>query len=217
VEFEVLAELSPSQRQLIIDECIVKRFARGAVIISQGDVGEEFWLIESGRVALRVTNPSGEAVTLSVLSPGQAFGEMALVGRRRRTATATALEPVVARAMSRESFDTLRRDHPAVDRLLVDILASRVDRLSVQLSEALFMPVETRLARRLLTLCEVYRRGTHQVELPLTQEDIASVVGTSRPTVNQILNRLATEGTVELRRGVVRICDEPALRRIAAG
>jgi CRP/FNR family transcriptional regulator, cyclic AMP receptor protein len=217
VEFEVLADLPASERQLVIDQCVVRRFARGGVIVHQGDVGEEFWLIESGRVALRVTSPSGEAVTLSVLSPGQAFGEMALVGRRRRTATATALEPVVARAMSQNSFEALRRSHPAVDRLLVDILASRVDRLSTQLAEALYLPVDIRLARRLLTLCEVYRRGTDPVELRLTQEDIALVVGTSRPTANQILNRLSAEGTVELGRGVVRVVDEPALRRLAAG
>jgi CRP-like cAMP-binding protein len=215
VDFEVLGDLSVAEQKLVLAQCVERQFSRGDTVVGEGDVGEEFFLIVSGRVALRVTTPAGEAVTLSVLGAGQAFGEMALVGNRRRTATAIALEPLTALAMSTASFESLRRRHPAVDRLLLDILASRVDRLSRELSEALYVPVETRLARRLLALGGIYRTPRGPTVLPLTQEDIAGIVGTSRPTVNQMLKRMANDGIVELGRGTVRIVDAARLRELA--
>lgn len=216
VDYEVLESLSSEDRAALLAQCPLRSFGAGAIIVAEGEPGDDFYLIESGRVALRVTTPAGDVSTLSVLSAGQSFGEMALVARRRRTATAIAMEPVTTRVMSRRLFDSLRHTHSGVDRMLVDILASRVDRLSRQLAEALYLPVEARLARRLLALAGVYRTAPGPVVLPLTQEDIAGIVGASRPTVNQILNRLATANAVELRRGRVIVLDEPALQALAA-
>jgi CRP/FNR family transcriptional regulator, cyclic AMP receptor protein len=174
-------------------------------------------LIESGRVALRITTPAGEVSTLSILVAGQAFGEMALVGNRPRTATAVALEPVTTLSMSRQLFTTLRQRYPAVNELLIDILASRVDRLSRQVAEASYLPVDARLARRLLTLAAVYRAGSGPAVLPVTQQDLAGLVGATRPTINVELNRLATNNLVRLRRGQITVLDEPGLHELAAG
>jgi CRP/FNR family cyclic AMP-dependent transcriptional regulator len=182
VDFEVLESLPAGDRDRLLQQCGTRHFSPGEVIVAEGEVGEDFFLIEAGRVALRITTPSGEVSTLSVLRGGQAFGEMALVSRRRRTATAIALEPVITKVMSRPLFETLRARHAGVDRMLVDILASRVDRLSQQLAEALYLPVEARLARRLLTLTQVYRTAPGPVVVPLTQEDIAGIVGDRRST-----------------------------------
>jgi CRP/FNR family transcriptional regulator, cyclic AMP receptor protein len=215
VDYEVLDSLPAEDRAALLGQCPVRSFRSGDIIVAEGEPGDDFYLIEAGRVALRVTTPAGEVSTLSVLSAGQSFGEMALVARRRRTATAVALEPVTAKVMSRRLFESLRLKYSGVDRILVDILASRVDRLSQQLAEALYLPVDVRLARRLLALTEVYRTAVGPVVLPLTQEDIAGIVGASRPTVNQILNRLADANAVELRRGRVTVLDERALHTLA--
>jgi CRP/FNR family cyclic AMP-dependent transcriptional regulator len=217
VEYEVLESLPTAEREQILSRCSTQRFEAGAVLVQEGEHGDAFYLIESGRISLRVSTPAGEVSTLSVLGAGQAFGEMALVGDRPRTATAIALEPVTTRTMSRELFGALRRRHPGVDSLLVDILASRVDRLSRQLAEALYLPVEVRLARRLLALAGVYREKPGSVVVPLTQEDIAGIVGTTRPTANQMLKRLAAAGVIELSRGRITVVDERSLAQRAAG
>jgi CRP/FNR family transcriptional regulator, cyclic AMP receptor protein len=217
VDYEVLEGLSAPQRQSVLRQCVPEAFQRGDILVHEGAPGDALYLIESGRVALRITTPAGEVTTLSVLGAGQAFGEMALVGRRPRTATAVALEPVRTLLMSRERFEGLRRESPDVDRLLVDILASRVDRLSRQLAEVMYLSAETRLARRLLTLASVYRDGSEPVVVPLTQDDLAGLVGATRPTTNQLLRQLAADGAVTLSRGRVTVLDEPALRRVAAG
>jgi CRP/FNR family transcriptional regulator, cyclic AMP receptor protein len=218
VAYEVLQSLPPAEREQVLAQCPTQRFHPGDAIVHEGEPGEVFYLIESGRVGLRITTPAGEVSTLSVLGAGQAFGEMALIGRRTRTAAAIALEPVTTRAMSRELFDSLRRRHPGLDGVLVDILASRVDRLSRQLAEALYLPVDVRLARRLLALVGVYRdSGAGPVVVPLTQEDIAGIVGATRPTVNQMLQRLVADDIIELGRGRITVVDERGLASRAAG
>lgn len=217
MDYEVLSSLTPSDRTHVLSRCKEERYARGDAIVREGDPGEKFHLIESGRVSLHVATHTGESAMLSVLSPGQAFGEMALVGARTRTATAVALEDVTTRSMSSALFDELRRSHPAVDRLLVDILASRVDRLSRELTEALYLPVDVRLARRLLNLSAVYAIGDQPAVIPLTQQEIAELVGATRPTVNLELNGLADAGALRLERGRITIVDVAALRERASG
>jgi CRP-like cAMP-binding protein len=217
VEYEVLESLPPAERDSLLSQCVKRRFDTGELIVVEGEAGEDFHLIESGRVALRITTPAGDVSTLSILVAGQAFGEMALVGDRPRTATAVALEPVTTLSMSRQLFTMLRQRYPAVNELLVDILASRVDRLSRQIAEASYLPVDARLARRLLTLAAVYRTGPGPAVLPVTQQDLAGLVGATRPTINVELNRLATNNLVRLRRGQVTILDEPGLHELAAG
>ena len=217
MEYEVLSNLNDTDRAHVLQRCTSRDFARGDVILREGEPGEHFHLIESGRVSLHVATLTGETAMLSLLRAGQAFGELALVGDRPRTATVVALEQVRILAMSRAVFDELRRDHPVVDRMLVEILASRVDRLSRELTEALYLPVEVRLARRLLALAAVYRSEAGPVVLPLTQQDIAELVGATRPTTNLELNILAESGIVQLARGRVTILDERALRERASG
>ncbi len=217
MDYEVLSSLTPADRAHVLGRCAEQHYARGDAIVREGEPGEKFHLIESGRVSLHVATHTGDSAMLSVLSPGQAFGEMALVGARRRTATAIALEDVTTRAMNRSLFDELRRTHPAVDRWLVDILASRVDRLSRELTEALYLPVDVRLARRLLNLSTVYRDGDAPAVIPLTQQDIAELVGATRPTVNLELNALADAGALRLERGRITIVDIAALHERAGG
>jgi CRP-like cAMP-binding protein len=217
VDYEVLASLTPADRAHVLSRCSEQHYARGDAIVREGEPGDKFHLIESGRVSLHVATHTGESAMLSVLSPGQAFGEMALVGARDRTATALALEDVTTRAMNRGLFEELRRSHPAVDRLLVDILASRVDRLSRELTEALYLPVDVRLARRLLSLSAVYGEGDEPAVIPLTQQEISELVGATRPTVNLELNGLADAGAVRLERGRITIVDITVLRERAHG
>jgi CRP-like cAMP-binding protein len=216
MDFEVLSSLTTAERVQILQRCSLQHYERGDVILHEGDPGDQFHLIEAGRVSLHVATHTGDSAMLSVLRAGQAFGEMALVGDRPRTATVVALEPVTTRVMSRALFEELRRSHAAVDRLLVDILAARVDRLSRELTEALYLPVEVRLARRLLALSGVYRTGD-DIVIPLTQQEVSELVGATRPTVNLELNNLAAAGAVELQRGRIKIVDLVALRKRAEG
>lgn len=197
----------------ILDSSRRLSFGAGETVFAEGQPGTALHLLESGHVAIRVATTTGEVATLTVVAPGEAFGEMALLRRSaRRTATAVALDRVTTLALESNVFAKLRVDHPSVERLLVAVLAARVNRLSGHLVEALYLPVDQRLLRRLVELCRVYGvPGKTRVVIPLTQEDLAGLAGTTRPTVNGVLRGLQDAGTIALGRGRVEVLDVAAL------
>lgn len=211
----LLAPLDAGERERVLAAARPRRFARGEVVFHEGDPGESLHLVQSGRFAVRVSVPSGDTATLSVLVPGDAFGELALLRESHdRTATIIALEASSTLALSRQDFVELRRAHPGVEQLLVETLARRVDELSQALLEALYVGVDRRVIRRLVDLAAAYEEpGASTVTIPITQDDLADMAGATRPTVNQVLQRLAADGTVALGRGRIDLLDVAALRR----
>lgn len=193
-----------------------RSFGRNEVICHEGDPSDSMHLIDRGRVRITLLSAQGETVDVAVLGPGQTFGELSLLREpQRRSATVSALEPTETLILLRDQLDRLRRDHPAIDRLIAEVLAEQVRRLSSRLVESYFVPAHRRVLRRLLELCGQYGDGGGPVVVPLTQEILAGLAGTTRPTVNQVLNELADTGAVELARGRILIRDQRSLRRRA--
>ena len=191
-----------------------RRFDRHEVVFHKGDPGDTLHLISLGRFAVRITTQLGDTVTLQVMAPGEAFGELALVSNNAvRSATVVALEPAETYAVFGTDLTRLRREHPGVNEVLIGILADRVRQLNERLIEALFVPAETRVLRRLLDLTQLYGNGDESTTIPLTQEDIAGLAGTSRATVNRVLRDEERRGTVELRRGRTVVLDAGELAR----
>lgn len=190
-----------------------RQFARGEVVFHQHDPADTLHLVVKGRFAVRVTTPLGDTAVLAVLGPGEMFGELALLGEAgtaTRSATVAALEAGETRSVHQLDFDRLRREHPSTAEVLIQILAGQVRRLSGQLLDALYVSAEKRVRRRLLDLDGVYGPGA---AIPLTQEDLASLAGTSRATVNRVLREEESRGAVELGRGRTTVLDPDALAR----
>lgn len=213
VEWRLLSGLTPAEVDRVLSATHLGQFARGDVIFSAGDVGSSLHLLEAGHVALRVPAATGESVTLTVMAPGDAFGEMALLRRSsKRSATAAALDRVTTRVLDARAFHALVAEHPAVERLLVGVLAARVDRLTTHLVEAQTMPADQRVVRRLVEVSRLYADPERAaIVVTLTQEDLAGLAGTTRPTVNAVLGRLAESGAISLGRGRIEILDLPRL------
>ena len=128
-----------------------------------------------------------------------------------RSATVQALEPAETRALFHRDFAVLRAQDASVTEVLVRLLAEQVRRSTDRLVEALHVDADTRVRRRIVELCAHYVADT----IPLTQEDLAGLAGTSRATVNRVLREEAKRGTVELRRGKPVVRDRDALERRA--
>ncbi len=189
-----------------------RTFSRHEVVFHRDDPGDSMHLVTRGRFALQIMTPLGDTATIGIRGPGDSFGELALVGDdARRTATAQALEPAETFAVYRAEFDRLRSRHPAVDRVLFAFLAAELRRQNELLLEALYLPVEQRLLRRLVDLGLLY--GGEVV--PLTQEQLAELVGTTRPTVNRVLRDEQARGSLRLERGRTVILDAEMLARRA--
>lgn len=191
-----------------------RAFRRGEVVFHADDPADTLHLIVSGRFAVRVQTAVGDVAVLSVLGPGEMFGELALIGEGgRRSATVEALEPAETRSIHRPDLDRIRAEHPSIADVMLVILARAVGRLSRQLLEALYVPAEKRVLRRLLELADVYAPDEPEATVRLRQEDLASIAGTSRPTVNRVLRQEEERGALRLGRGSVTVLDRDALAR----
>jgi CRP-like cAMP-binding protein len=191
-----------------------RTFARGEVVFHRHDPADSLHLVQKGRFAIRIMTPLGETATVAIRGPGDSFGEMALVDdNARRAATVAALEDGETLAVYQAEFHRLRKQHPEVDRVLIAFLAGEVRRQNELLLEALYVPVERRVRRRLLELHGTYERDDGEV--PLTQEQLAELAGTSRATVNKVLGEEQARGTVELRRGRTIVLQPDALAKRA--
>lgn len=204
-EAEVRAVLSLARR---------RTFRRGEVVFHRGDPADSVHLIGKGRFEICIGTALGDVVALAIRGPGDTFGELALLTGEERTATVTALEQSETLVVRGSELRRLARQHPSLDEVLVRLLAAQVQRLSELLVEAYTVEADERVVRRLLELVRVYG-GEPPVTVPLRQEDLAALAGTSRATVNRVLRRAERDGLVELQRGRTIVVDVEGLRRRA--
>jgi CRP/FNR family transcriptional regulator, cyclic AMP receptor protein len=210
MEWQLFADVPAEALRRLLSIARRRTFGRGEVVFHRGDPANALHLIVGGRFAVAITTPLGDTAMLAVRGPGDAFGELALVsgGESTRSATVTALEPAETRSVFRDDFDRLRREHPAVDAVLAAILAERVRRLSDRLTEAYYVSADERVLRRLAELAEVYG-GV----VPLPQEALAELAGTSRATVNRVLRDEERRGRIQLGRARIVVLDALTLRQ----
>jgi len=216
VEWQLLADVPPEALRTLLGVARRRTFARNEVVFHRGDPADSLQLISNGRFSVQIATPLGDIATLSVRGPGEAFGELALLGREpKRSATVTAIEPGETYSVYRGDFERLRREYPSVNDVLIGILAEHLRRLSEQLIEAHYVPANRRVLRRVREMAELYGGSSKTVVVPLTQEDIAGLAGTSRATVNRVLREEERRGTVELRRSKTVVLELEELSRRA--
>ena len=216
MDWPVLASVPAEDRNRLVATLRRRAYRRDEVIFHQGDPADSLHLIAAGHVTVRVTLPGGEFVVVAIFGPGDAFGELALVGvPRSRGATVIALEPCETLSLGWDQFERLRASYPGVNRFLVELLSARVERLNGYLLEALYVPAERRVLRRLVDLCQLYAGDEQHIVIPVTQEMLASLAGTTRPTANQVLGRLAASQLVQVSRGQIVVLNRGELYRRA--
>jgi len=217
VQWRLLAGVEDTELQHLISVARRRRFDRHEVVFHRDDPADSLHLVVKGRFAVRIMTPVGDTVTISVLGPNDSFGEMALIGgEARRSATVLALEKAETLALYKDDFERLREQYPAVNDVLLRFLVRELRAMNERLLEALYVPSERRVVRRLTELAGD-GAGEGGVEVPLTQEQLAELAGTSRSTVNRVLRQEEKRGTVALRRGRTTVLDPDALARRARG
>lgn len=203
-----------------------RRFARGEVVFHQDDPADTLHLIDKGRFAVRGIGQLGDTVMLTMLTPGDMFGELSLVDGEhgRRSATISSIDGGETLSVHRLDFDRLRRQRPETSQVLIAVLAAQVRRLSRLVGEAHYVSAEKRVRRRLLEVAgfEAFQPGVPPppadaaaAVVPLTQDDLADLAGTSRATVNRVLRAEQEKGAVKLGRGSTEVLDAAALARRA--
>jgi CRP/FNR family transcriptional regulator, cyclic AMP receptor protein len=218
MEWPIFRGVPEAEVQRVLSIARRRTFRPGEVVFHMGDPGDTLHLVVSGRFAVRVPTRLGDTVILAVRGPGEMFGELALLGTAAlRSATVEALDAGETRSIHRPEFAALRRQHPSVADVLVNVLSDALARTTEHLVEALHTPADERVLRRLIDLVALYPDGEGEdgVTIPLRQEDLAGLAGTTRATANRVLRQAAERGLVRLSRGRVTILDREGLARRA--
>ena len=215
---QLLSALPAEARESLLDRCRRRQFVRGAYLVYEGDPGDSLHLITKGRVAVLVGGAEGNPFAVALMGPGDFFGEQALLNARAvRSATIQALEPTETLVVNRSDFEDLRRQHPEVDRLLIGVLAQMVDRLTRQVAELTEIPGTVRIYRRIVALAELYGGNgevapSDPVEIPLTQDQLASLAGVHLRLTSRVLGEARAAGLLDTNKGRLVIKDLPGLR-----
>jgi CRP/FNR family cyclic AMP-dependent transcriptional regulator len=213
----LFAALPSRHLQALVLQARRRFFRRGETIFRHGDIGNALYFLDSGRVKIVVTSEQGEEVLLAILGPGEVFGELSVFDGMPRSATVVAVEDVTALMLDRAAFQEFVRKEPEVSLHLLAVLSRRLRMGDIMVEDCAFLDVPGRLAKKLLELSEQHGNKTPEgveIQLRLTQRELAGMVAASRESVNKHLAYLRQKGFVRLYRGhlVIRKPDELARR-----
>ena len=186
------------------------RLHRGEILFREGDAGDELYVVIDGKVKMGRTSTDGRENLLSVLGPGQMFGELSLFDPGPRSSTVTAVTDAALLALGQGQLMDWLTGRPEVARGLLLQLASRLRGLNDQVADLVFSDVPGRVAKALLDLARRFGRpaeGAVHVHHDLTQEELAQLVGASRETVNKALADFVHRGWIRLEQRAVVILD----------
>lgn len=188
-----------------------RRVARGTTIFSKGDPGNSLMAVLDGCVRISVPTADGREVVLSIVQPGEIFGEMGLLDGQPRSADAIAVHDCELMVIDRRDFVPFMRSQPDVPIQLIAILCGRLRRTNEQVEEAMFVSLAVRLAKALLRVAQIDVENARPVEVPITQRELGEIIGFSRENTNKQLRAWEKRRWITLARGRIKIVDPGAL------
>ena len=189
----------------------VRSLRRNDVVFGEGDEADAVYVVLSGRIAIANTSPDGRESVVALMEAGDLFGEMPLFDGRGRSAQAKALEPSEVVAVPYPPVLDVFRAKPTLLWSVVALLVGRLRAADLALADSVFLDVTGRTAKRLLELAG----ESDEFVLPITQEELAGMVGASRERVNKALAAFIRLGWLEQAERRYRITDREQLSRRA--
>ena len=183
----------------IADLLIDRKYPKDAVVFEDGSMGDYMYVIQGGEVKVTKMSEDGREKILEILAEGEFFGEMALLDREPRSASVKTTRACTLLALSRQDFLGLLRQNPDISLEMIRELARRLRETDEQIRGLLFERVEGR-TRRLLrrrATDAIPGRSDRKATPPITHQQLADLVGTSRETITRVVKELKDEGWLE--------------------
>ncbi len=204
-----LAALSGEDLRWVAKRVRRRQYARGDIIFVKDDPGESMFIVEDGAVRIYVPGTQGADLTLAMMQPGEFFGDLSLLDGRPRSASAEAARKTVLLTLEREDLTELVLSRPKAALAILRVIAERLRETDQMASDLAFLDVSGRLARRLLDLAASNGREWEDgvlINVTITQEELANMIGVTRESVNRNLGMFRRLGLIsrEGRRIVVR-------------
>lgn len=191
-------------------------YRKSDYIYFEEDSANKIYLIDKGKVKIGYYTEEGDEIIKAILTKGEIFGEKALLGVEKRNEFAQSIDNTTAICpVTKDTLFTIMRDNVSVSFKIYKFIGLRIKKLERRLQLLLFKDTKTRLLEFLNELCDDYgynceKTGDMVIHHPYTQKDIASLIGTSRPTLNILLNELKEESVINFTRKEIRILNKVA-------
>jgi CRP/FNR family transcriptional regulator len=189
-------------------------FDRGQIIFSEGDDGNGFYVVVSGRIKIFKLSPEGKEQILHIFGPGDPFGEVAVFAGQHFPANAEAMESSRIFFFPRDSFADLIKNNPSLALNMLAILSKRLRRFANLIDDLSLKEVPGRLAAHLLYLSG-QSESSEQLELNITKTQLASLLGTIPETLSRILGKMSKQGLIESDGRQIKILNREALEELA--
>lgn len=195
---------------MLADVAELRGFDARQIIIEQGGQSTEMYALLHGRLKVARNTEDGREVTLAILESGDVFGELAMLDGGPRTATVETLEPCELLVLRRADVIRFLENHPKVMRQLILALCARLRSADEKVQDTLFLPLTPRLGKALKALAIQHGDETPhgvRIDLKLTQQEVANLVGASRESVNKQLNAWQENGLLKMESGYIYLID----------
>jgi len=205
-----------------LDQAVRSLYAEGAPFYRQGDQSDTFYFLTAGRVRIYIARSDGSEKTVAIMEPGTAFGESACYDELPHFASAVALRPCEVYQFHRDTALQAMSKDPLLLRAVLQAQIRKQRLLSMQVEDMTFLKVRVRVAHTLGRLANEYGepepdgRG-RRLTFRLTQEELASILGTSRVTISREISALVRQGILAKDKWDLIVLDEDRLRQIALG
>jgi CRP/FNR family transcriptional regulator/CRP/FNR family cyclic AMP-dependent transcriptional regulator len=212
----LFASLSDQEIECVAATLGKRTFGKGIIIFHKGSPGRTMYIVEQGKVRIFLLSDSGHEISVNVYGPGDTFGEMAVIDNLPRSAGAVALDKSVVYTLLRDDFLRHLETFPHMARGVMDELCARLRYTTAQVESLAFLDVPGRVAEKLLELADRYgadRGETAEIELQLTQSELATWVVATREHVNRALSSFRDEGLIAVDGQRVTILDRAGLGR----
>lgn len=210
----IFGALNEDCLQRVASIMVEKSYSRKSIVFHEGDHGDTLYIIKGGRVKIAKVAIDGREKTLTILQPGDFFGEMAIFDNMPRSATAEAIDSDVRLfGLNKKDFERLIHEYPSIALRIMKDLTRRIRQINQQVEDLAFKDVHGRVSSTLFQLLETEEEisGQTLTRLRMTHQDLANMVGSSRETVTRALNRLQNEGIIAISHQQIQILDRDYL------
>ena len=211
----LFAGLSDHELEVLAGSLGRRTFAKGMIIFHKGSPGQTLYIIESGKVRIFIISESGQEISVNIYGPGDVFGELALLDGLPRSAGAVAVEKSVTFTLHRDDFLRHLEAYPRMSRSIMEVLSTRLRYTTIYAESLSFLDVYGRVAAKLLELADRYgvKKDGIEIDLRLTQAELATWVAATRESVNKVLRTFRDHGLIEVEAQRITILDLPGLKR----
>ena len=186
----LFADLADEDLRELIAVAKRRIFRNGEVIFHREDPGQVLYVIKEGKVKISLISPEGQEISLVVFGKGECFGEFAILDGLPRSADAIALERVECYTLQRSDFHKTIMKNPKIAIQVMEVLSRRLRTTDQMVENLIFLDVYGRVAKKLLELADSHGSKVDngiRIEVRLTQQELASMVGASRESVNKVM------------------------------